>query len=59
LSDRGVVVLDDSEREHYAEAIKFFKNNGFRELSFSGVSPGLFYLKSTSVFYKDSNCLGI
>ncbi len=59
LSDRGVVVLDDSERDHYAEAIKFFKNNGFKELSFSGISPGLFYRKSTSVFYKNSNCLGI
>lgn len=59
LSERGVVVLDDSEREIYAEAIKFFKNNGFKELSFSGISPGLFYNKSTSVFYKDNNCLGI
>lgn len=59
LSNRGVVVLDDSEREHYAEAIRFFKSNGFKELSFSGISPGLFYRKSTSVFYKDSNCLDI
>ncbi len=59
LSDRGVVVLDDSQVEKYAEAIKFFKNNGFKELSFSGISPGLFYRKSTSVFYKDFNCLGI
>ena len=59
LSNKGVVVLDDSEREHYAEAIQFFKSNGFKELSFSGISPGLFYRKSTSVFYKDSNCLDI
>ena len=59
LSEQGVVVLDDSEREHYAAAIDFFKQEGFRELSFSGISPGLFYRKSTSVFYKDKNCLGI
>lgn len=59
LSERGVLVLDDSEREHYAAAISFFKKEGFRELSFSGISPGLFYRKSTSVFYKDNNCLGI
>lgn len=59
LSEKGVVVLDDSERENYAEAISFFKKEGFRELSFSGISPGLFYRKSTSVFYKDNNCLGI
>lgn len=59
LTETGVVVLDDSEREHYAAAINFFKKEGFRELSFSGISPGLFYRKSTSVFYKDKNCLGI
>ena len=59
LSERGVIVLDDSEREIYAAAINFFKKEGFRELSFSGISPGLFYRKSTSVFYKDNNCLGI
>lgn len=59
LSDGGVVVLDDSERENYAAAISFFKKEGFKELSFSGISPGLFYRKSTSVFYKDNNCLGI
>lgn len=59
LTEGGVVVLDDSEREHYAAAISFFKDRGFKELSFSGISPGLFYRKSTSVFYKDKNCLGI
>lgn len=59
LSDNGVVVLDDSERENYVAAISFFKEEGFKELSFSGISPGLFYRKSTSVFYKDNNCLGI
>jgi len=59
LSERGVLVLDDSEREHYVSAISFFKKEGFRELSFSGISPGLFYRKSTSVFYRNNNCLGI
>ena len=59
LSDGGVVILDDTECEIYAAAISFFKEQGFRELSFSGISPGLFYRKSTSVFYKDNNCLGI
>lgn len=59
LSESGVLVLDDSEREKYSEAIVFLKNEGFKELSFSGISPGLFYRKSTSVFYKANNCLGI
>ena len=59
LSDQGVVVLDDSQMENYTKAISFFQKEGFKELSFSGISPGLFYRKSTSVFYRAENCLDI
>lgn len=59
LTPNGVVVLDDSERDVYAEGIQFLKDQGFKQLSFSGISPGLFYLKATSVFYKSDNCLDI
>lgn len=59
LSEKGVLVLDDSERPVYAEAVSFLKAQGFKELPFTGISPGLFYNKSTSIFYKSDNCLGI
>ncbi|MDR6785777.1 putative O-methyltransferase YrrM [Pedobacter africanus] len=59
LTPAGVVVLDDSERKEYEEARQFFKAHQFKELSFSGISPGLFYPKATSVFYRSENCLGI
>ncbi|SRR5260221_819247 len=59
LSDDGIIVLDDSERKQYKEGIDFLVKNGFKHLSFSGISPGLFYNKSTSVFYKTNNCLNI
>jgi len=59
LTENGVLVLDDSEREVYEEARIFLKAKGFKELSFSGISPGLFYNKATSVFYKKDNCLEI
>ena len=59
LSTNGVVVLDDTEREFYKEGVDFLLNRGFKQLLFSGISPGMFYLKSTSVFYKADNCLGI
>lgn len=59
LTPDGVLVLDDSEREFYLPALKFLKKSGFKELSFSGISPGLFYYKTTSVFYRSENCLGI
>jgi len=59
LAPGGVIVLDDSERKEYEEAGVLLKEAGFKELSFSGISPGLFYLKATSVFYKTDNCLHI
>ncbi|RDC57048.1 FkbM family methyltransferase [Pedobacter chinensis] len=59
LSSNGVLILDDSEREFYHPARIFLKEKGFKELSFSGISPGFFYEKATSVFYKTDNCLGI
>ena len=59
LSENGAIILDDSERAHYQEAREFLKQQGFKELSFSGISPGLFYNKATSVFYKSANCLEI
>jgi hypothetical protein len=59
LTNKGVLVLDDSEREIYQEARTFLIEKGFKELPFSGISPGLFYNKATSIFYKANNCLGI
>ena len=59
LTPNGVLVLDDSEREMYQEARTFLTEKGFKELPFTGISPGLFYNKATSVFYKADNCLGI
>ena len=59
VSENGVIVLDDSEREFYKEGVNFLINKGFKELSFTGISPGLFYRKATSVFYRADNCLNI
>lgn len=59
LSENGVLVLDDSERDIYQEARTFLTEKGFKELPFSGIAPGLFYNKTTSVFYKAANCLSI
>lgn len=59
LNEGGVIILDDSERERYNPGRSFLFSKGFRELSFSGISPGLFYKKATSVFYKAGNFLNI
>jgi hypothetical protein len=59
VSDAGIIVLDDSEREGYNEGMDFLKSKGYKQLSFSGISPGLFYRKATSIFYRPGNCLDI
>jgi hypothetical protein len=59
LTANGVVILDNSERENYKPGIDFLVKSGFKHLSFSGIVPGLFYRVTTSVFYKDGNCLGL
>jgi len=58
-SDNGVVVLDDSERESYKNGVEFLVKKGFKKIDFWGISPGLFYKKCTTIFYKENNCLGI
>lgn len=59
LKEGGVIIWDDSERLRYDPGRKFLISKGFREIAFSGISPGLFYRKSTSIFYKSANCLNI
>ncbi len=59
LKEGGVIVLDDSEREMYQEGVAFLLDHGFKRVDFWGISPGLFYKKNTTIFYKQNNCLGI
>ncbi len=59
LKANGVIVLDDSERESYSDGITFLLENNFKKIDFWGISPGLFYKKNTTIFYRTDNCLGI
>lgn len=59
ISESGVIILDDSERADYNLGIEFLLMTGFKHLSFSGIAPGIFFKKRTSIFYKSINCLGI
>lgn len=59
LTDEGVVILDDSERERYAEITSIFQKEGFRKLIFTGLKAIGFRISSTTIFYKSGNCLGI
>lgn len=59
LSPRGVLVLDDSERQEYSDGITLMVQQGFKRIDFWGIAPGIFYKKCTSLFYRDGNCIGI
>jgi hypothetical protein len=59
LSPRGVILLDDSQRDRYREAIEIAKAKGFRALDLEGLKATGKELNRTTIFYRDGNCLGI
>lgn len=59
LTEQGVVILDDSQRSAYRESFDVAESRGFRSLSFEGLKPSGHSCDSTTIFYRDRNCLGI
>ncbi len=59
LSLRGVILLDDSQREKYQEGIHFAKENGFRALDIEGLKATGARIYRTTILYREGNCLGL
>lgn len=59
LKKNGVLIFDDAHRPEYQESYDYMINQGFKRIDFTGVAAGFFFKKSTSLFYKDDNCLGV
>jgi len=59
LSERGVIILDDSNLPDYDDGSKFLHVAGFREIALEGMGPVMHTSKTTSIFYQSDNCLGI
>ncbi len=59
LSDRGIIILDDSQRENYQEAILYIKSKGFKNLNLVGMNVGRPMKKTTTIFYRENNCLDL
>ncbi|NME72483.1 class I SAM-dependent methyltransferase [Flammeovirga aprica] len=59
LTDRGVIIWDNSNREKYNEGYQFLTDNGFKKIDFYGLAPSHGDPSMTTVFYKEGNCLGI
>lgn len=59
LSERGVILFDDSNWEKYQKTISYLRSFGFRQMPFRGMCPIEFRESETSIFYRDGNFLGI
>ena len=59
LSDKGVLILDDTHRSDYDTSKAFMTDEGFRSLSFQSPKPLGTWLNETTLFYRDQNCLFI
>lgn len=59
LTEDGVIILDDSDREEYRRGIEFLVQKEFKRLDFWGISAGFMNHKATTIFYRELNCLNI
>jgi hypothetical protein len=59
LSDSGVIILDDSERESYRPVCQKIMSYGFRHIDFEGLKPLSGELSRATIFYRNGNCLGL
>ncbi len=59
LKEDGIIIFDNSELELYRNAVVHLTNNHFKQLAFWGMSPITAHYTSTSIFYREENCLGI
>jgi hypothetical protein len=59
LTNKGVIILDDTYRSEYEPTRESLKSQGFKELALQGMGPVTLNTQRTSVFYRDNNCFGI
>ena len=59
LTPDGILLLDDSNRERYNDVFQFYLQNGFRELTFSGIKPNGLEIFYTTLFYRSKNVFDI
>lgn len=59
LSESGVIILDNSNRDKYASIFAWPGLKEFKHITFTGILPGGFKPDASTVFYRNNNCLGI
>jgi len=59
LTENGVVILDDAQREQYLPGIHHLTASGFKRLNFEGLKPTGIAPERTTLFYRTQNCLDL
>jgi hypothetical protein len=59
LKPDGVILWDNTDREQYRPGFELLREQGFRRVDFIGMTPINLFECSTSIFYRDRNCLGL
>ena len=59
LKTKGIIILDNSDRDEYRDGYQFLLESGFKRLDFYGYGPMSLVGSCTSLFYRNENCLGI
>lgn len=56
LTQNGIIIWDNTERDYYQPGMEFLKQNGFKQLELSGMLYGYVgYECYTSIFYREDN----
>lgn len=59
LKPKGIIILDNSDRDEYSEGYQFLLKNGFKKIEFVGMTPIVNCKSETGIFYRQENCLDI
>jgi precorrin-6B methylase 2 len=59
LKPDGVILWDNTDREEYRPGFELLREQGFRRVDFIGMAPIVLFECSTSIFYRDGNCLDL
>lgn len=59
LTPNRILILDDSHEPKYQKAFKEMKGHGFKALTISGIKPYSSKFASSTIFYREKNCLNI
>jgi len=57
LSDDGVIVYDNTQVIEYLPSIQMLLANGFKKIDFIGNLPIVSHTNTTTIFYREKNCL--